>query len=115
MESQVSLLCDTDVKRRRKVCQKAANRVSLIEAKKFGKHSPTFDPKLYLFTVTCNDNWNRNKISQYSDVYWTVRHCDRRRIKKPTRCQLLYLLYFLDTQHVSGINMSIFRSLRLCC
>ena len=22
---------------------------------------------------------------------------------------------FLDTQHVSGINMSIFRSLRLCC
>jgi len=35
--------------------------------------------------------------------------------KKPTRCHLLYLLYFLDTQHVSGINMSIFRSLRLCC
>jgi hypothetical protein len=27
---------------------------------------------------------------------------------------LLYLLYFLDTQHVSGINISIFRSLRLC-
>ena len=27
------------------------------------------------------------------------------------RCHLLYLLYFLDTQHVSGINMSIFRSL----
>ena len=27
----------------------------------------------------------------------------------------LYILYFLDTQHVSGINMSIFRSLRLCC
>ena len=35
--------------------------------------------------------------------------------KKPTRCHLLYLLYFVDTQHVSGINMSIFRSLRLCC
>jgi len=35
--------------------------------------------------------------------------------KNPTRCHLLYLLYFLDTQHVSGINMSIFRSLRLCC
>ena len=26
---------------------------------------------------------------------------------------MLYLLYFLDTQHVSGINMSIFRSLQL--
>jgi len=35
--------------------------------------------------------------------------------KKPARCHLLYLLYFLDTQHVSGINMSIFKSLRLCC
>ena len=30
--------------------------------------------------------------------------------KKPTRRHLFYLLYFLDTQHVSGINMSIFRS-----
>jgi len=31
------------------------------------------------------------------------------------RCHLLYLLYFLDTEHVSGINMFIFMSLRLCC
>jgi len=35
--------------------------------------------------------------------------------KEPTRYHLLYLLCFLDTEHVSGINMSIFRSLRLCC
>ena len=34
---------------------------------------------------------------------------------KPTRCHLLFLFFFLDTQHVSGINMSIIRSLRLCC
>ena len=26
--------------------------------------------------------------------------------KKPTGCHLLYLLYFLDIQHVSGINMT---------
>ena len=32
-----------------------------------------------------------------------------------TKCHSLDLLYFLDTQHVSGINMSIFRSLQLCC
>jgi len=31
------------------------------------------------------------------------------------RCHLFCLLYFLDTQHVSGINMSIFRNLRLYC
>ena len=35
--------------------------------------------------------------------------------KKPTRCHLLILFYFLETQHVSGINMPIFRSLQLCC
>ena len=35
--------------------------------------------------------------------------------KKPTRYQLLFLFYFLETQHVSGINMPIFRSMRLCC
>ena len=35
--------------------------------------------------------------------------------KKPTRYHLLFLFFFLDTQHVSGINMPIFRSLRLCC
>ena len=35
--------------------------------------------------------------------------------KKPTRCHMLSLFFFLDTEHVSGINMPIFRSLRLCC
>ena len=35
--------------------------------------------------------------------------------KKPTRCHLLFLFYFLQTQRVSGINMPIVRSLRLCC
>jgi len=33
--------------------------------------------------------------------------------KKPTRCHLLLLFYFLETQYVSGINILIFRSLRL--
>jgi len=28
---------------------------------------------------------------------------------------ILFLFFFLDTQRVSGINMPIFRSLRLCC
>jgi len=28
---------------------------------------------------------------------------------------LLFLFYFLETQHVSDINVPIFRSLRLCC
>jgi len=35
--------------------------------------------------------------------------------QKPTRCHLLLSFSFLETQHVSGINISIFRSLRLCC
>ena len=35
--------------------------------------------------------------------------------KKPTRCILLLLFYFLETQCVSGINMPICWSLWLCC
>ena len=35
--------------------------------------------------------------------------------KKPNRCHLLFLFYFLETQHVSVINTAIIRSLRLCC
>jgi len=30
--------------------------------------------------------------------------------KIPTRCHLLFLFYFLETQHVSGINIPIFRN-----
>ena len=51
--------------------------------------------------------WNQQPTVNFLIYGW--------RIIKPTRCHLLYLLCFLDTQHVSGINMSIFRSLRLCC
>jgi len=35
--------------------------------------------------------------------------------ENPNRCHLLLLFYFLDTHHVWGINMPIFRTLRLCC
>jgi len=50
--------------------------------------------------------------SIYLDLFQML-HKISWRIKKPTKCHLLHSLYFLDTQHVSGINMSIFRSLRL--
>ena len=54
----------------------------------------------------------------YFPYFWCLLDCASLwwlKNKKPTRCHLLHLLYFLDTQHVSGINMSILRSLRLCC
>ena len=35
-------------------------------------------------------------------------------IKKPTWCHLLFFFHLIFAQHVSNINMSIFRSLRLC-
>ena len=40
---------------------------------------------------------------------------DQLKNKKPTSCHLLFLFYFLDTQHVSAINTPIIRNLRLCC
>jgi len=55
------------------------------------------------------------RICFNSDVYWTVHHCNSWRIKKTTRCHLLFLFYFLETQHVSGIKMPIFRSMLLYC
>ena len=39
---------------------------------------------------------------------------DRWRNEKPTWCHLLFLFHLLCPQHVSDINISIFRSLRLC-
>jgi len=58
---------------------------------------------------------NTNCFSCLFDVYWTVHHCDRWQMKKLTRCHSSLLFYFLEAQHVSGVNMPIFRSLRLCC
>jgi len=68
-----------------------------------------------------------NGILSWQFVMYTCMWCEKMKTEwlklylpnswrkiKPTRCRLLYLLYFLDTQHVSGTNMSIFRSLRLC-
>ena len=43
------------------------------------------------------------------DVYWTVLHCDNRRIKT-NWMPLIILLYFLQGQHVSDATMPIIRS-----
>ena len=61
---------------------------------------------------TCNfGTWN--KVHGESYVYWTVHHCHSWRIKD----QLDVTCYFdfLCAQHVSDINISIIRSLRLYC
>ena len=47
-------------------------------------------------------------------VYWTVHHCDSWRTKT-NLMSLAILFYFLCAQHVSDINISIIRSLRLFC
>jgi len=48
-----------------------------------------------------------------SYVYWTVHHCDSWRIKDQLDVTILF--HFLCAQHVSDINISIIRSLRLFC
>ena len=53
--------------------------------------------------VHCTDIHGLDKMGVWSDVYWTVHHCDSWQIKKPTRCHLLLLFYFLQTQHFSNI------------
>ena len=64
-------------------------------------------------TLASSCEYYTTREQKISNLYW--KYGKPLKNKKPNRCHLLYLLYFLDTQHVSGINMSIFRSLRLCC
>jgi len=50
-------------------------------------------------------------VIKKSYVYWTVHHCDSwRNLMSPA-----ILFHFLCAQHVSDINISIIRSLRLFC
>ena len=46
-------------------------------------------------------------------AYWTVHHCDSWRIKGQLGVTILF--HFLCAQHVSDINISIIRCLRLFC
>ena len=50
------------------------------------------------------------------NVYWTMHHCNSWRIKDQldVTCYFISLLMY-STQHVSDINISIIRGLRLCC
>ena len=54
------------------------------------------------------------KFWSESYVYWTAHHCDSWRIKDQLDVTC-YLFHFLCAQHVSDINISITRSLRLFC
>ena len=67
-----------------------------------------YDLLIILYTIKNVLDWKIIYISLFQPLIAGV----LLKYKKPTRCHLLYLLYFLETQHVSGINMSIFRSLR---
>ena len=50
----------------------------------------------------------------YVNVYWTVHHCDSWRIRVQLNVTSYYVLFhFFYAQHVSDINTSIIRSLRL--
>ena len=85
----------------------------------------TFFPHFLLFNKMCNGfNFDRGSFHSIfgafeiqlveSYVYWTVHHCDSWKIKDQLM-SLAILFHFLCAQHVSGINISIIRSLRLFC
>ena len=58
----------------------------------------------------CKTSLNINSVS---NVYWTVHHCNSWGMKT-NLMSLVILFHFLCAQHVSDINISIFRSLRPC-
>ena len=59
-------------------------------------------------------NLPHSEQTSISYVYWTVHHCDSWRIKTNLMSHAI-LFHFLCAQHVSDINISIIRSLRLFC
>jgi hypothetical protein len=73
---------------------------------------------LFGSSYLCEEAFSSMKIMKSRYQIWCL--SDRASLrqlknKKTTRCHLLILFYFLETQHVSGINMSIFRSMWLYC
>jgi len=65
-----------------------------------------------IFVWTESLGFETDRLSSY--VYWTLHHCDTWRIKYQI-VSLAILFHFLCAQHVSDINISIIRSLRLFC
>ena len=63
---------------------------------------------------SCTCQFSFHDCSFESNVYWTVHHCNSWGIKNQLDVACYFLFHLLFAQHVSDINMSIFRSLRLC-
>jgi len=73
----------------------------------------------YVFDVTSPKIWIISKttvktsnLPQISCVYWTVHYCDSWRIKDQLDVTVI-LFRFLCAEHVSDINISIIKSLRI--
>ena len=87
------------------------NRVSMLGSH---QHSRNRHPTKIIFKIYIREgkiNWILGAL-KYAVALMFIGPCIIVIVEelKPTRCHLLYFLYFLDTQHVSGINMYIFRS-----
>ena len=60
-------------------------------------------------------NLRRSHSPHKTHTIYTNMYIDWLTYKKPTSCYFLILFYILESQHISGINVPIFRSFRLCC
>ena len=62
--------------------------------------------------VMITTDWSNRCCESY--VYWTVHHLDSW-IKRDLLDVTCFIIYLFDAQHVSDVNTSILRSLRLIC
>ena len=67
--------------------------------------------QFYLF---CSKSISFACINPRTTKRWQT-HNSSWRVKNQLDVTCYFYFFFLDTQHVSGINMPLFRSLRLCC
>ena len=82
------------------------NRIVSIKSMSPGPHL-YFNSFIVVDYVVC-------QLTDVAYIYWTVHNLIVEN-KRPTWCHLLFLFNFLCAQHVSDINISIIRSLRLFC
>ena len=88
--------------------------LSLHISSETGIHSDNYSP-CCKFCVHSLKRVEMRNLKDWCNVYWTVYHRNSWRIKDQLDVTCYILFHFLCARHDSDINISIIRSLRLCC
>ena len=90
-------------------------RIQVHSVSCYSRNRSGFDPKAVYMEYITDKVARTQLLLTESNVYWTVHHCNSWRMKDQLDVTCYFIsFHLLRAQHVSDINISIFRSLRLC-